>query len=1063
MKKITFLLLAILLGIGVNAQSTDATLSDLTVDGVTVTAFDAATLIYDVELAAGTTTVPAVVGVATNAAATVVVNDASSLPGSTTVVVTAEDGATEITYTINFTVAYTSIAINAPTDQPYILNARVNPGVGPFARFYMLNGEVKNSTSTNVGPTLMKYSKRGTTSLFAELEGDASGYPKTMDGNHVIPAGVTYVDVQLRVDPINYTYSMSVMLEGETEYSVLTEDSPYYVTNMTDPATTNKIDLTHIDVEGMEIISWDVTPITSIAINAPTDKPYLLNARVSPGVGPFGRFYMLNGEVKNSTATNVGPTLMKSGRRTVSLFAELEGDASGYPKTTDGNHPIPRGVTFVDVQLRVDPINYTYSMSVMLEGETEYTVLTENSPYYVTNMTDPATTNKIDLTHIDVLGMKVISWDVTPITSIAINAPTDMLYVLNARVNPGVGPFGRFYMLNGELKNSTATNVGPTLMKSGRRAVSLFAELEGDASGYPKVTDGNHPIPRGVTYADVQIKVDPINFKYSMSVMLEGEKEYTVLTEDSPYYVTNMTDPATTNKIDLTHIDVLGMEIISWDVTPITAVALENVPTDAVYKFSATIKGDNRSALYLYNNADGFTPADTRGFTNVGPNAFLEQGNVLLGTKTGVKSILGKTNEARLNIVFSDIYEATDVRVKFDIEYIINPNSHTYTFRIRRNGEADDKFFTVCEDKPFFSKQQADGTYVYNKFPLTHYQTKNLIVENAKVELYNVPLNISEEGKDYTVTATVSPTAVKNTVMYFLSDDKEPSFMDGKNMGPVVSFMMDNSNISTWEGWSGRRPVYGPAVNDFAWQVDAKYDIKLDANVTEFTYSLYVKNNGEADDKYVLIADQQDYYYSESRGIKTYKENTISHYRTNNLIVENVVVTMHKSTDATLSELKVDDTPIDGFEASILEYNYELAAGTTTVPTVTAIVNEPNATVVITDATELPGTSTIEVTAEDGVTVTTYKVNFTVAALGIENITSKGSVYPNPTTGILNIEYSTAIETVEVYNITGATVKVIDVNKENKVQVNISDLESGIYFVKIKTDSNVAISRIVKQ
>jgi hypothetical protein len=119
--------------------------------------------------------------------------------------------------------------------------------------------------------------------------------------------------------------------------------------------------------------------------------------------------------------------------------------------------------------------------------------------------------------------------------------------------------------------------------------------------------------------------------------MLEGEKEYTVLTEDSPYYVTNMTDPATTNKIDLTHIDVLGMEIISWDVTPITAVALENVPTDAVYKFSATIKGDNRSALYLYNNADGFTPADTRGFTNVGPNAFLEQGNVLLGTKTGLK------------------------------------------------------------------------------------------------------------------------------------------------------------------------------------------------------------------------------------------------------------------------------------------------------------------------------------------------------------------------------------------------------------------------------------------
>jgi hypothetical protein len=88
------------------ALSTDASLSDLTVDGTSVTDFDADTLIYNVELAIGTTAVPTVEATVNDTGkATVAVTDASSLPGTTTVVVTAEDGTTTKTYTINFTVA----------------------------------------------------------------------------------------------------------------------------------------------------------------------------------------------------------------------------------------------------------------------------------------------------------------------------------------------------------------------------------------------------------------------------------------------------------------------------------------------------------------------------------------------------------------------------------------------------------------------------------------------------------------------------------------------------------------------------------------------------------------------------------------------------------------------------------------------------------------------------------------------------------------------------------------------------------------------------------------------
>ena len=84
--------------------SSDAALSDLTVNGTTVTGFDPATLTYDVELPYGTSAVPTVAYTLNDAKANAVQTDASALPGSTTVAVTAEDGTSQ-TYTLNFTVA----------------------------------------------------------------------------------------------------------------------------------------------------------------------------------------------------------------------------------------------------------------------------------------------------------------------------------------------------------------------------------------------------------------------------------------------------------------------------------------------------------------------------------------------------------------------------------------------------------------------------------------------------------------------------------------------------------------------------------------------------------------------------------------------------------------------------------------------------------------------------------------------------------------------------------------------------------------------------------------------
>jgi len=92
-----------------NIYTSDATLSDLTVDATTVSGFDAATLTYNVNLTAGTTVVPTVAAVATDANAAITVTQATSLSGdaaarTATVVVVSQDKSVTTTYSIVFTV-----------------------------------------------------------------------------------------------------------------------------------------------------------------------------------------------------------------------------------------------------------------------------------------------------------------------------------------------------------------------------------------------------------------------------------------------------------------------------------------------------------------------------------------------------------------------------------------------------------------------------------------------------------------------------------------------------------------------------------------------------------------------------------------------------------------------------------------------------------------------------------------------------------------------------------------------------------------------------------------------
>ena len=89
--------------------------------------------------------------------------------------------------------------------------------------------------------------------------------------------------------------------------------------------------------------------------------------------------------------------------------------------------------------------------------------------------------------------------------------------------------------------------------------------------------------------------------------------------------------------------------------------------------------------------------------------------------------------------------------------------------------------------------------------------------------------------------------------------------------------------------------------------------------------------------------------------------------------------------DATLKSITLDGKALAGFNPATATYDVELPYGTTVAPTIAATATNANATIDIVQATALPGSATINVTAEDGVTTNTYTVNFTVATASTNN------------------------------------------------------------------------------
>ena len=84
-------------------------------------------------------------------------------------------------------------------------------------------------------------------------------------------------------------------------------------------------------------------------------------------------------------------------------------------------------------------------------------------------------------------------------------------------------------------------------------------------------------------------------------------------------------------------------------------------------------------------------------------------------------------------------------------------------------------------------------------------------------------------------------------------------------------------------------------------------------------------------------------------------------------------------------------------------------------------------------------------------------------AAGIKTLVNNAdlSMYPNPTTGLLNITTAAAKATVEIYNMMGQNVATKEITNGNNT-IDISNLSNGVYSIQITQNNTVTVGKVIK-
>lgn len=95
--------------------------------------------------------------------------------------------------------------------------------------------------------------------------------------------------------------------------------------------------------------------------------------------------------------------------------------------------------------------------------------------------------------------------------------------------------------------------------------------------------------------------------------------------------------------------------------------------------------------------------------------------------------------------------------------------------------------------------------------------------------------------------------------------------------------------------------------------------------------------------------------------------------------------------------------------------------------------------------------------AVDNIKITNISANLAVGEQA--SLNNDISVFPNPTSDVVNIKAASTIASVDILDLKGSLVRNYN---DGKSQINISDLPKGVYMLKVKTKTTELTKKIIK-
>jgi len=281
--------------------SNDATLSSLSINnGLLTPVFSSSSYTYNVNLPVGTIAVPVIMAITNNIGAKIVVSNASKIPGTTTIYVTAEDGTTK-TYTINF---YTGIfkEISFVLSR-FIIFENDNINIGACINtFNNVSVRFKSGDTSLVkinNLSILKGIKHGTTKIYAinvndSLQMDSASVlvlPNIIIVGATVLAGGTQIELY-----VNGDFPLYSGIENDFYLnSTLKANTNYTVTHVMKKTGSTNVLLLQLDkqIEANQTLIINYAPIrattatsevrTSFTItNTGSEEPILLNVKLYP-------------------------------------------------------------------------------------------------------------------------------------------------------------------------------------------------------------------------------------------------------------------------------------------------------------------------------------------------------------------------------------------------------------------------------------------------------------------------------------------------------------------------------------------------------------------------------------------------------------------------------------------------------------------------------------------------------------------------------------------------------------------------------------------------------------